>query len=217
MFQTPDAPATNETRFMLLRIPAAPGFSSAVVGALAELTKELNWQKVGGLKPYEAASIYARMVQDMKYWTPLEIGDFVDSIVTKDPAYFLLCDGSTYQAADWPELFALLPGGWKTATDFTLPDMAGVCRVGVGTLVTTDFNFLEAGGEMTHTLTVDEMPTHTHGEGIAVPSIINGGLEAPASAATASTGTTGPAGSGQPHNIMSPYLPVKVYIVGKLP
>lgn len=217
MFLTPSAPTSGETRYLLLRIPASPGFSSAVIGALAELTKELNWKKAGDLKPYEVASIYARMVQDMKYWTPQEIGDFVDSVVTKDPAYFLPCDGSTYSGDDWPELFALLPGDWKTGSNFTLPNLAGVNRVGSGVRITTAFNFLEEGGEMTHTLTADEMPIHTHGESIAVPAIINGGLEAPASAATAGTGTTGPAGSGQPHNNMPPHLPVNVYIVGKLP
>jgi microcystin-dependent protein len=157
------------------------------------------------------------MSQDLIFYQPPQIGTFIDSLIELPSTHFCLCDGSTYQAADYPELFALLPGSLKTATDFTLPDMAGVSRVGVGTLITTVFNFLEAGGDMTHTLSSGEMPVHTHGESIAIPAIINGGLEAPASAATASTGTTGPAGSGQPHNNMPPYLPVKVYVCARLP
>lgn len=217
MFLTPDAPTTNETRFLLLRIPAAAGFSSAVVGALALLSQELKWERSGNLKPYEVAQIYARMIQDMKYWTPAEIGDFVDSVAEKDPAYYLKCDGSTYQAADWPELFAILPPGWKGVNTFTLPEMSGRGRVGVGVSGSRSFVLGEVQGEFDHTLTTAEMPSHTHGESIAIPAIINGGLEAPANAATAASGVTGSAGLGQAHNNLPPVLPVKVYIIGKLP
>jgi len=61
---------------------------------------------------------------------------------------------------------------------------------------------------------------HVHSEGIATPTLINGGLEAPASAALPSVGSTGlgyadigDTGSDDPHNTMQPFLTVNYLIV----
>jgi microcystin-dependent protein len=85
------------------------------------------------------------------------------------------CDGSTKSRADDPALFAVIGtrfGVGDGATTFNLPDFRGRTFVGIGQdnstggRVTADsFDRLElggVGGEEKHTLTVNEIPSHSH-------------------------------------------------------
>lgn len=87
----------------------------------------------------------------------------------------------------------------------------GSGRVPVGVdLSDTDFNTAEkTGGEKTHTLTIEEMPSHAHDftyvlsrfeqlAGAGSRDLPNGDRE--------ETGITETAGGGQAHNIMQPYI-----------
>lgn len=134
------------------------------------------------------------------------------------PAWGLSCDGSTYDSDDYPNLAAYLGAG----ATFTVPDLSDRFILASGTNDPGD-----TGGEDTHTLTTDEMPAHAHtdtghahSEITAVATVINGGLEAPAAAATPSVGTTGigaaniqSTGGGQAHNNMPPFYVLQYVIV----
>lgn len=88
------------------------------------------------------------------------------------PAGWLLCDGSSYLRADYPELFANLGGAASTwglpdGTHFNVPDYRD--RVPLGKSATRALG--STGGEETHTLSSAEMPSHSHGDGtLAVAS-----------------------------------------------
>ena len=130
------------------------------------------------------------------------------------PEEWLYCDGSTPSMADYPELMERYPSilqNYPSTGLFTLPDMRGRMAIGVS----ANFGFLTTGGAITHTLTLAQIPSHSHSEIVASAAVINGGLEAPAAAAVPAPGTTGVAGSGQAHNNMPPYGAAYWYMVAK--
>jgi len=171
------------------------------------------------------AILIERLIDDLMSSIVRPLVGTVFPYVTADPPPFTLpCDGATYAASDYPQLYALLDAAFIIdPTSFFVPDLRGRVMLGVN----SDHAIGESGGEETVTLTTDTMPAHSHtspphahSEIIAVDTLINGGLEAPASAATAFTGTTGltsvtidSAGAGEAHNNLQPYLALK-YCIG---
>jgi len=75
------------------------------------------------------------------------------------PSGWLKCDGTELLRSGYPDLFAVLGtkyGG--SVTTFKLPDMRTRTIIGSGTSRTIG----EVGGSETHTLTIDEIPSHSH-------------------------------------------------------
>lgn len=82
---------------------------------------------------------------------------------TAVPSGWLICDGSSFDAAAYPRLYTAIGvtyGG--TSTNPLLPNLKGRVVVGRDSSQTEFDTLGETGGEKAHALTADENGTHTH-------------------------------------------------------
>lgn len=121
------------------------------------------------------------------------------------PDNALPCDGSTYTRSQYPALWDAIAPIFKSGDNFTVPDLGGRFLAGGA-------NIGETGGESSHTLTIDEIPAHTHSSHAHLPIEASGEIptEIPDLAFPFDTGS---AGGGEPHNNMPPYIVVSFYII----
>lgn len=142
------------------------------------------------------------------------------------PTGWLFCDGSSVSYTTYPELYVVLGTNYGIGSgmgQFNLPNLQG--RVPVG--VSSTYPLATVGGAATHTLTTNEIPSHTHtindpghfhGQGGVAGGAVLVGVSGANKAdqtntLTATTGITiNSAGGGQPHNNMQPYI-VLNYII----
>lgn len=209
-----------------LFIPDDPIFIAAVNGALLDLCDSNRWEHYGAVTPVEAASAALVMYEEYFETDACMIGSIVPYASAEPPGGVLPCDGSIYLRENYPRLYAALdPAFIVDADQFRTPDLRGRFVFGVDSVREPG----QTGGEETHTLSESEMPAHTHtnaphthSEIAAVAAFINGGIEAPAAAATPAATVTGASsvvidatGGGQPHNNMPPYMALKWGIVAR--
>lgn len=232
---TPDPPGVGFICRRLL-IPNSMEFEALVHGALLSLIEQYNWTQFGSMTPEEVSDMFRVMVDDFAF--PVErscrmIGEIVLFAGPDSPnADWLRCDGASLARADYADLFAVIGTAYGSldGSHFNLPDLRGRTPImaGAGDGLTSR-TIGETGGEETHVLTSGELANHTHsdaghthGESTAIASVINGGLEAPAAAATPGVGNTGvgfsdlsSAGDDDPHNNMPPFAVIDFWIVAK--
>lgn len=133
------------------------------------------------------------------------------------PAGYLICHGQSVSTASHPALFQAIGytyGG--SGANFNVPNLQG--RVPVGRDAgQEEFNVLgETGGAKTHTLTVAQMPVHSHEQFVTAntggPSIRRDYTSDGNGHIYAQGINTGNAGSGHAHNNLQPYI-VLNYII----
>lgn len=145
------------------------------------------------------------------------------------PQGWALCNGQLMAISQNPALFQVLGAtyGGDGVTTFALPDLRGRAPIHAGQGPTLSNRVLgEQGGEEAHTLTLAEMPAHTHavnahsGDGTSpspaglllardpsgVPHYGSG------ADATLAPGAIGTAGNSQAHLNMQPYLVINFCI-----
>lgn len=137
------------------------------------------------------------------------------------PSGWASCDGQVLSIADNTTLFAVVGAtyGGDGETTFALPDMRGRTMLHAGQGPQLSQRILgDAGGAETHTLTISEMPTHSHdlkaraADGNQTTLIDNSisktsGRFIPAAPNTnLHAATISSAGNNQPHENMPPFL-----------
>ena len=84
---------------------------------------------------------------------------------TSAPLGYLMCDGSAVSRTDYQVLFNVIGityGAGDTSTTFNLPNLKGRIPVGLDSSQTQFDTLGEIGGSNTNTLTVSQIPPHSH-------------------------------------------------------
>lgn len=141
------------------------------------------------------------------------------------PTGWLLCSGQAVSRTTYAALFAVLGtayGAGDGLSTFNVPDLRGRVPAGKDDLGGSAASRLTSGGSgvngatlgasggaETHTLTISQMPAHTHSGGVGA---YNGTQGTGGSAAAGVTSNTGSQGSGSAHNNTQPTI-VVAYII----
>lgn len=155
----------------------------------------------------------------------LPIGGIIAFDSDTIPNGWLLCDGRAVSRTKYAELFKAIGtkhGSGDGSTTFNLPNPKGRTLVGKDS-TDTDFNTLgKTGGEKTHTLTVNEMPSHTHNASTKANWTGSSSTWAELARAPATSGDIeekdgyiSATGGGQPHNNLQPYMTTNFIIKAK--
>jgi microcystin-dependent protein len=140
-----------------------------------------------------------------------KIGQIIAYAGTNEPTGWLKCDGRAVLRNKYPDLFAVIGttyGSGDGSTTFNLPDLTERFPVGSG----TNYAVGSTGGEKTHTLTIDEMPSHRHNGMYSSGSGTNSGIAGVSTNNWYSDGYLENTGGGQAHNNMPPYLAITYLI-----
>jgi len=210
-FLTPDA-APGPVKPIVLWVPEGDQWEQLVRGALVPLVFSESYEQSGAQSPEDTAAAFEFPLYLTFMWEGARvIGEILPYVGTTPPRFCLDCDGAAVSETTYAALFAVVaysfgnPGGGN----FNLPDLRGRVPVGAGAGASlTPRAQGDAGGEETHVLTADEMPSHAHSvHAHGVPVI--GGLEnLPVSTPAVTDGATGYSGGDMPHENMPPYLAV---------
>lgn len=140
-----------------------------------------------------------------------QIGEIIAFAGSTAPNGWLLCDGSAVSRSTYSELFAVIGttyGSGDGSTTFNLPDLRDRFPVGAG----NTYSLNSKGGEATHTLTIDEMPSHTHNGMYSSGTGTNAGIAGVATNHWYSSGYLENTGGGQAHENRPPYIGVNFII-----
>jgi microcystin-dependent protein len=136
-------------------MPNTQWYIKEVLDALLSLTMPDNWEKSGDVTVDEVISASTTLIESFSTM----LGTIQPIATTDVPEYMLLCNGAMYSKADYPRLYDVLDAAFIVDADtFVTPNLMG--RVVMGASV--DYVVGTSGGEIEHTLTVDEIPAHTH-------------------------------------------------------
>jgi microcystin-dependent protein len=142
------------------------------------------------------------------------------------PDGFLLCDGGLYDIADYPELYSVIGCTYGCSPpSFSLPNLRGRVIMGAN-YITCSSDYItsygvpaicnevgEYGGEVSHTLTIPEMPAHVHELYYTNNRTVYAGTLPDIGYYDLSTWhSTQPTGGDEPHNNMPPYMALNFFI-----
>jgi microcystin-dependent protein len=204
-------------------VPNDAWIRQSLMGAMLALETPFSWDYEGDIDPRIAAAMYRVVMRTVQVQSltvgqivcfPADDMQYIGQDPLNGPSQWRKCDGASYLKADFPDCYAVIGDTFGAdSTHFSVPDMRGRVLVdaGNGTGLSA-YSLGDTFGEESHTLSSGEMPSHSHSESGAVSTLINGGLEAPASAAVPTTTVTGNTGGGGAHENRQPSIALFYYI-----
>lgn len=171
-----------------------------------------------------AHNFYATGNYYLNNYVLIPAGTIIQSAAINVPAGWFDCDGSILHKVSYLDLFNAIGytyGG--SDASFNVPDIRGRVPVGAGAGSNlTARGLASTGGEESHTLSINEMPSHTHSLTRRANSDTgtydtNNGHQDESSAATTDREdlglfNTNSNGSGAAHNIMQPFIVLRYLI-----
>lgn len=119
--------------------------------------------------------VEGKLFDDVGMVSPI-IGDLKQSVRSEDFEGWLICNGQAISRTIYQDLYALIGdtfGAGDGVTTFNLPDVRGrvIGSVGASSISAPTHCTGEQVGFETHTLTIPEIPSHSHGTNSNAPSI----------------------------------------------
>lgn len=179
---------------------------------------------VNGVIGWDSSTAIPAGYEEVGYILGLPVGAIVPFGGATAPAGYLICDGSAISRTTYNYLFTTIGttyGAGDESTTFNLPNLKGKVPVGYDS-TQTEFDTLgETGGEKTHTLITNEIPSHQHAEKIGTNYLVDTNGEGASSSGLVITSLEGHTrnkvltdveGGGEAHNNLQPYI-VLNYII----
>jgi len=110
-------------------------------------------------KIFGSVKIYNRSADQWVYIRTPDVGDIKQSIQNSDHNGWLICDGRSLLKNNYPNLFSIIAYSFGGSGDsFNLPNTSGRVIASVNNTHTLG----QTIGEESHTLSISEIPGHTH-------------------------------------------------------
>lgn len=217
---------TEDTRCIQVYIPDDDSYLPIIAALLAILGNETNYDNIDTDKVAVIAETW-RNCAVLTNWgecntLTIPIGTVISNPSDTPDAGWLLCDGTQYNRVDYPALAALIPEGTPNiggdSDVFFVPNMTGRVIVGSGSEAWTPATGAAMGtisGSPTHTLTVNQIPAHSHvTANTATGAVKNqlGTTTAVGDGVPLASFSTFDTGGGASHNNMQPYVALYYWI-----
>lgn len=153
-----DGFGANETRITAADLIHIEDGISAATQGVTNLETKVAGQPAEILKEVQKIAEGIRTAMDKA----IPIGTIAMFGAERDPEGWLRCDGRLLDRTAYAKLFAVIgtTHGFTSSTNFRIPDMRERSVVGTGN--GSKYSIGDKGGNATITLSINQMPAHTH-------------------------------------------------------